>query len=189
MTDNNWYPAKKPDYLDLLSGIRHRLANAAAPLAVLVELLDDDITLDMADASKRSVAKVERILTLLSSLSGHRLPDVTAVSLPVDLQISGMPVFCEPIINALLRETAPDALKHGATKSLILFESNTILWHDNGRGFSTETLNSLGLRQPGGEHGCGLGLAAICSIASSRGLSVEASNLDGAMLRFSLPLS
>ncbi len=186
MSNRLWHTAHDPDYVELIAGIRHRLANVAAPLAVLVELLDDDISNDMTAASKRSVAKVERLLTLLSALSGRGFTPPKATSIPVERRTEGMPEGWEPIINALLCEAAPDAQTHGATSASIYFDGEALYWHDNGSGFSPGILESLGRRQRAGEHGCGLGLAAICATATACAVRVAATNSDGAMLRFTV---
>jgi len=180
-----WTAAGLPNFEHVIAGLRHRLANAAAPLGILVELCDDEVGTDLVDASRNSVTKLERILSLLGVIGNRGVGKPRPFDgITIDIDLEGMPAAWQPLAWILQDELGPDAAVHGATAASLVYVDGELVWRDNGSGFTQDVLEHFGLPQPEGNHGCGLGLLSVTLTAGRVGADAWMANDRGAVLRF-----
>lgn len=183
-----WTSAEPVPDLPLLGPLRHRLANAVAPLSVLAELAGEGAPLDdVTPAAVRCVAKVERICALIGALTGRQLlPRNTgeAVRLVVQGELPN-----DDFVRNVVGEWAVNAKRAGALLGTVQVRDAEggleLLWDDDGKGF--DTTEWLGGHAPQGEGSCGLGLAVIAAEARRRGGLLQIASENGARIRLFLP--
>lgn len=181
-----WVDARPLDTEEMLRGLRHRLANAMAPLEVLVELLGDGHGTDQLDtAARRSVEKLSRIVVLLGALGGRGAlrPAASATLSVARAGLDQLPAALVSVVSAAEAEWSANATHAGATDASLRWDGECLEWSDNGPGMVDEHLSELGSRQRRGEGGCGLGLAALALVASRHCLLLQAAPGPGGRLR------
>jgi len=181
--NDNCTVAKTPNFVEVIAGLRHRLANTAAPIGILVELYDDEVDPDLLAASRNSIVKLERILSLLGIIGNRGVGKLIFYpGISVELDLDDLPLSWLPLATIIHNELGCDALLHGATKASLVFARDKLIWRDNGAGFKQNVIDNFGLPQPEGNFGCGLGLLTVALTADRVGAQVCASNDGGAVL-------
>jgi hypothetical protein len=186
--DDAWFDAA-PFNWELLAGpLRHRLANIASPLGVVVELAGEGADISkLTGTARRCLVRLERTYTLLGALA-DRVP-LPQVDDTVPFAVNGV----LPEVDGLprwLQEFAANAANAGATVGSLavtsdLTRSLTVLtWSDDGAAFEPGTY--FGGIAPRGEGGCGLGLAAVAAQIARRGGRFQARAGVGEKLRIIL---
>lgn len=186
--DHVWVSARTVAWDGIAGPLRHRLANVAAPLAVLVELAGDGADISgMTGSAQRCLAKLERTYTLLGALAGRvRLPVPTGE--PVVYDLTGL-APSSPDLLLWLGELAVNAAQAGARTARVTATTTadvvTVVWSDDADVL--DDLEWFGDVARHGEGGCGLGLAAIAAQVRKAGGVFEARPGTPEKFRFTLP--
>lgn len=187
--DNVWVSARTVAWDGIAGPLRHRLANVAAPLAVLVELAGAGADISgMTDSAQRCLAKLERTYTLLGALAGRvHLPVSTGE--PVAYDLIG-PAPSSPDLPLWLGELAVNAARAGARTARVTATATAdaimVVWSDDAGVL--DDLEWFGDVARHGEGGCGLGLAAIAAQVRRGGGVFEAQSGTPEKFRFTLPV-
>jgi hypothetical protein len=188
-TGRGWVRARAVTWDSIAGPLRHRLANVAAPLGVLVELAGDGADISrMTGSAQRCLGKLERTYTLLGALAGRvRLPVPTGATVTYELA-GTLPSTSE--LPLWLGELAANAAHAGARTANVTVTTDagnaTVTWSDDGAVL--DDLGWFGDLARHGEGGCGLGLAAIAAQVRNAGGVFEAHPGTLEKFRFTLPL-
>lgn len=174
--NDTWVDAEPFDWTLLPGPLRHRLANIASPLSVVVELAGEGADISkLTVTARRCLSRLERTYTLLGALADRVPLPVMDDVVPFDVtgtlpDVAGL--------SCWLHELAANAAKAGARAGNVIVTSDpslsatTLTWADDGAPYDPGThLGSIAVQ---GEGGCGLGLAAVAAQVALRGGRLQA---------------